>query len=720
LNSASVICPKLATLTVSINSSKIQSESSFLHEDLDANRFMGSAMPIYCMTTILTQIQISNAWGHLDYQERFLEDEEAQKLCVLESAAFSPSHRFSIPVPLEQSDLPSELFVNVLYGSNGSGKTTSLKLMNGALELIEGLIEQVKQQEKTLFSTKSAREWALGKIPPNTAEKEDSTRLKSRSYADNEFVQNLLLSFNQIYERFENSDAISGFYRSWDKHVSPRDSEFQFKISGFHTNNEGVLYDFKLEFTRLNRDLYAHGEEGLHFPGRISNLGHAGFVVKCDLNETTHTYDFALSESPDGPAYSQKRVLQKDEGDQYYQEFEKSSCIPFVINEDLEVIPLGSLWFDWRDAIDEQLSIRMSSKIKRDELLDHLELEALRESSSEYFFLYPIKIDDEMKFYFEDMLTSHFEGFESYNDDGLIMTKLSAFITISSELESDYVFTPDINPMPIKASTYRCKGRIKTSDVKNTQWYLPLLNQIVNIEKDALELLLENMAYKEKLENDENHAIKVELLNKLNTKELQSVMTGLNKYTDSNYGFINFKIRMPNKESSKPRELSSDELLDRIDDIRNRLEFLWSEGISRLNYLRQYDDMVSVLEKFTGLIMAENPRTFSNLIFSKTRLRKKNASGQINRVKYEHLSSGERSIFNLIYQLSTTKRKGPIFIDEPEISLHPIWQLEFKELVLKLIKHSRRQVFFSSHSPDIVIPFENRSFPVERSVGGEV
>ena len=403
-----------------------------------------------------------------------------------------------------------------------------------------------------------------------------------------------------------------------------------------------------------------------------------------------------------------------------YRDFEKSSCIPFVINEDLEVIPLGSLWFNWKeDAIIEQLLV--SGKKERDDSDDSLELEVLRDSFPEYFFLYPTKTDDEMKYYFEDLINAHIDGFADYNDDTSIITKLSAIINLSSELESDYVFTPNINPLPIKAPTYRCKGRIKTSDVKNTQWYLPLLNQIVNLEKDALELLLEQMAYKEKLENDGNHVIKIELLNKINTKELQSVMTGLHKYTDSNYGFRSFEIRMPNKEPfMKPRELSSDELLDLIDEIRNRLEFLWSEGISRLNYRRQYNDMVSVLEKFTGLIMAENPLIFSNLIFSKARLRKKNASGQIKRVKYEHLSSGERSIFNLIYQLSTTKRKGPIFIDEPEISLHPSWQLEFKELVLKLIKHSRRQVFFSSHSPDIVIPFENRSFPVERSVGGEV
>ena len=473
---------------------------------------MGSAMPIYCMTTILTQVHISNAWGHLDYQERFLEDEDAQKLCVLESAAFSPSHQFSIPVPLEQSDLPSELFVNVLYGSNGSGKTTCLKLMNGALELIEGLIEQVKQQEKMVFSTKSAREWALGKIPPNTAEKEDSTRLKSRSYAENEFVQNLLLSFNQRYEDYENKDAAVGHYRSWDKHLRARDSEFQFKISGFHTNEDGILYDFELEFTRLNRDLYAHGEEGLHFPGRISNLGHAGFVVKCDLNETAHTYDFDLSESPDGPAYSQKRVLQNDI-DEYmcYRDFEKSSCIPFVINEDLEVIPLGSLWFNWKeDAIIEQLLV--SGKKERDDSDDSLELEVLRDSFPEYFFLYPTKTDDEMKYYFEDLINAHIDGFADYNDDTSIITKLSAIINLSSELESDYVFTPNINPLPIKAPTYRCKGRIKTSDVKNTQWYLPLLNQIVNLEKDALELLLEQMAYKEKLENDGNHVIKIELL----------------------------------------------------------------------------------------------------------------------------------------------------------------------------------------------------------------
>ena len=67
--------------------------------------------------------------------------------------------------------------------------------------------------------------------------------------------------------------------------------------------------------------------------------------------------------------------------------------------------------------------------------------------------------------------------------------------------------------------------------------------------------------------------------------------------------------------------------------------------------------------------------------------------------------------------MASTEQKGPVFIDEPELSLHPAWQLEFNDLVVELVKHSRRQVFFASHSPDIVMPLISRAFPVEQSEG---
>jgi predicted ATPase len=67
--------------------------------------------------------------------------------------------------------------------------------------------------------------------------------------------------------------------------------------------------------------------------------------------------------------------------------------------------------------------------------------------------------------------------------------------------------------------------------------------------------------------------------------------------------------------------------------------------------------------------------------------------------------------------LASTEQKGPVFIDEPELSLHPDWQLKFNDFVVELVKHSRRQVFFASHSPEIVMQLMSRAFPVEQIEG---
>lgn len=75
-----------------------------------------------------------------------------------------------------------------------------------------------------------------------------------------------------------------------------------------------------------------------------------------------------------------------------------------------------------------------------------------------------------------------------------------------------------------------------------------------------------------------------------------------------------------------------------------------------------------------------------------------------NIVELKDLSSGEKQI---IYRLGfilknlETINGGMIFIDEPEISLHPIWQLKFKELLIKIFRDTNVQIFIATHSPYI-------------------
>lgn len=68
------------------------------------------------------------------------------------------------------------------------------------------------------------------------------------------------------------------------------------------------------------------------------------------------------------------------------------------------------------------------------------------------------------------------------------------------------------------------------------------------------------------------------------------------------------------------------------------------------------------------------------------------------------LSSGEKQI---IYRLGfilkdfDTIKGGIIIIDEPEISLHPKWQIHFKKLLLEIFKGTDVQIIIATHSPYI-------------------
>ena len=66
------------------------------------------------------------------------------------------------------------------------------------------------------------------------------------------------------------------------------------------------------------------------------------------------------------------------------------------------------------------------------------------------------------------------------------------------------------------------------------------------------------------------------------------------------------------------------------------------------------------------------------------------------------LSSGERQILVLLTFLAFVAKENSLFIvDEPELSLHPKWQLEFMEAFLSL-RPSGAQLLIATHSPEIV------------------
>ena len=75
------------------------------------------------------------------------------------------------------------------------------------------------------------------------------------------------------------------------------------------------------------------------------------------------------------------------------------------------------------------------------------------------------------------------------------------------------------------------------------------------------------------------------------------------------------------------------------------------------------------------------------------------------------LSSGEKQLLGFLCYNAFSKAKT-IFIDEPELSLHPDWQ----RLLIALLEYqgTEKQFFLASHSPYIGMRYEDKEFRLER------
>jgi predicted ATP-binding protein involved in virulence len=72
------------------------------------------------------------------------------------------------------------------------------------------------------------------------------------------------------------------------------------------------------------------------------------------------------------------------------------------------------------------------------------------------------------------------------------------------------------------------------------------------------------------------------------------------------------------------------------------------------------------------------------------------------RVSIEHLSSGEENLFSLLVY-NAVYRDALIFVDEPELYMHPDWQRE----LIRVLKEQNptNQFYFATHSADIAASF---------------
>ena len=78
--------------------------------------------------------------------------------------------------------------------------------------------------------------------------------------------------------------------------------------------------------------------------------------------------------------------------------------------------------------------------------------------------------------------------------------------------------------------------------------------------------------------------------------------------------------------------------------------------------------------------------------------RRKNKGNELNLI---NLSAGLKSfaVLKMLFINNTLQENGTIILDEPEIHLHPEWQIKFAELIVLLQKEFKMYILLTTHSP---------------------
>lgn len=113
-----------------------------------------------------------------------------------------------------------------------------------------------------------------------------------------------------------------------------------------------------------------------------------------------------------------------------------------------------------------------------------------------------------------------------------------------------------------------------------------------------------------------------------------------------------------------------------------------------------YEEFIEKLELFTDIIN-------SRLSFKNIKISRENGIAVIddskNEIELKKLSSGEQQEIVLFFKLIFDVQPNELLlIDEPEISLHILWQKKFMDDLLEIIKFKKINVIVATHSPQII------------------
>ena len=315
------------------------------------------------------------------------------------------------------------------------------------------------------------------------------------------------------------------------------------------------------------------------------------------------------------------------------------------------------------------------------------------------------------------VLWSVFNGFYEI-DEKVYKEKVSELTKIADKLMK----TNGYNKITDNGIFDRTKEKIAIELLKNNK----------NYSEDEIKIIINNYKKDLKIENISNFVQEINETLKISDKEIIKVIVSqiLNKEFNNQINAIFSKEKMNIGEitlKTKDREIDLKIENNEISDIQNY--FLINKYIDNLFILDSYDfkDENHQTHLATN-VFSEN----ENSVISEIKMKKKlnNIYQKLNSVlsgeilenknsKFVYRKNGEDidlknlstglktfAIIKMLLQNGTLEENGTIILNEPEIHLHPEWQLKFAELIVLLQKELGMHILLTTHSPYFVSAIE--------------
>lgn len=217
---------------------------------------------------------------------------------------------------------------------------------------------------------------------------------------------------------------------------------------------------------------------------------------------------------------------------------------------------------------------------------------------------------------------------------------------------------------------------------------------------------------------------KINVIEALPSKFKELIYNALREYSNiSNELDSSYPIRLLADNS----EMDEDDYRKRIENISKKLEklkkydlILNKTDIKNIKFIKKYsnalriyfDDFDKKYKKYENLVKKLD--LYTEIIEKKLKFKKVkisisegikiiDAENIEKEIEISKLSSGEKHEIIMFYELIFETDEGILLlIDEPEISLHVVWQRKFIDDLLKVIEDKKISVVISTHSPQII------------------